>query len=186
MRHRQSEMEPRPSSSALVPRPVGCRQFCLLLNILLLSITERVGALPAVTSFRKTWTSHPTDPIQSHNDDDIQELFLEQPLDHFSTDYMNKFPNASLHQRYFYSSRYVSQKNESYVPTYAFLCVGGEGPYLDKSVLIDSVHCTGDMLELAKILYHVRVREIENGRGWNLDWLTALTMFAIILVAIGT
>ncbi|KAL7564466.1 hypothetical protein ACA910_001560 [Epithemia clementina (nom. ined.)] len=33
--------------------------------------------------------------------------------------------------------------------TYAFLCVGGEGPSLDESVLVDSVHCTGDMIELA-------------------------------------
>ena len=32
---------------------------------------------------------------------------------------------------------------------FAFLCVGGEGPSLTKHVLTDSVHCTGDMIELA-------------------------------------
>jgi len=41
-------------------------------------------------------------------------------------------------------------------PTLAFVCMGGEGPALTKSVLVDSVHCTGDMIELATILYRER------------------------------
>ena len=38
--------------------------------------------------------------------------------------------------------------------TVSFLCVGGEGPSLDPSVLVDSIHCTGDMIELAHKLHH--------------------------------
>ena len=45
---------------------------------------------------------------------------------------------------------------------FAFLCVGGEGPALDASVLVDSVHCTGDMIETAR-----RVRE-ESGADVHL------------------
>lgn len=40
--------------------------------------------------------------------------------------------------------------------TFAFVCMGGEGPSLSKSVLVDSVHCTGDMIELASILHNER------------------------------
>eukprot|EP00551_Chaetoceros_affinis_P005647 CAMPEP_0203675076 /NCGR_PEP_ID=MMETSP0090-20130426/18650_1 /ASSEMBLY_ACC=CAM_ASM_001088 /TAXON_ID=426623 /ORGANISM="Chaetoceros affinis, Strain CCMP159" /LENGTH=660 /DNA_ID=CAMNT_0050541133 /DNA_START=40 /DNA_END=2019 /DNA_ORIENTATION=- len=38
--------------------------------------------------------------------------------------------------------------------TFAFLCVGGEGPDLTPNVLLNSVHCTGDMIELASKLYN--------------------------------
>ena len=53
---------------------------------------------------------------------------------------------------------------DSTTPTYAFLCVGGEGPSLDESVLIDSVHCSGDMLELARILHEVSNGAIRHTR----------------------
>ena len=39
---------------------------------------------------------------------------------------------------------------------FAFLCVGGEGPSLTKHVLTDSVHCTGDMIELASKMHKER------------------------------
>ena len=42
--------------------------------------------------------------------------------------------------------------------------VGGEGPSLDESVLIDSVHCSGDMLELARILHEVSNGAIRHTR----------------------
>mmetsp|Transcript_4259 Transcript_4259/g.7092 ORF Transcript_4259/g.7092 Transcript_4259/m.7092 type:complete len:476 (+) Transcript_4259:77-1504(+) len=75
---------------------------------------------------------------------------MEQPIDHSDPLNANSI-NATLLQRYFYSDRHVMM-HEEMLPTYAFLCVGGEGPAMDKSVLVDSVHCTGDMLELAKRL----------------------------------
>eukprot|EP00591_Stephanopyxis_turris_P003403 CAMPEP_0195517398 /NCGR_PEP_ID=MMETSP0794_2-20130614/10686_1 /TAXON_ID=515487 /ORGANISM="Stephanopyxis turris, Strain CCMP 815" /LENGTH=561 /DNA_ID=CAMNT_0040646201 /DNA_START=169 /DNA_END=1854 /DNA_ORIENTATION=- len=99
--------------------------------------------------------------------DDVREDFVTQMLDHFATN-----PNhetATFQQRYFYTSRYVVDVESNFGtvmkgdddvvrPSYAFLCVGGEGPPLQKAVLIDSVHCTGDMIELAKRLY-------DNGKG---------------------
>lgn len=83
-----------------------------------------------------------------HNDNngtnDVEETYLNQRLDHF--DHTNR---ATFEQRYFSTKRYIL---ENTTKTVNFLCVGGEGPGFDKSVLIDSVHCTGDMLELAQIL----------------------------------
>lgn len=46
-----------------------------------------------------------------------------------------------------------TQTSSRHPPSLAFLCVGGEGPALDKSVLVDSVHCSGDMLELAQYIH---------------------------------
>lgn len=76
--------------------------------------------------------------------DDVDEVYLTQSLDHF--DQNNA---ATFQQRYFMTDRYIV---ENPVSEFTFLCVGGEGPGFDKSVLLDSVHCTGDMLELAKTL----------------------------------
>ena len=76
--------------------------------------------------------------------DNVKELFLVQRLDHFAPS-----QEHVLMQRYFYSDRLVDPSKEL---QYAFLCVGGEGPAMDKSVLVDSVHCSGDMLELAVLL----------------------------------
>ena len=104
---------------------------------------------------------HDTNP--SFND--IEELFIEQPLDHFnhfkSSDVSSDRKDVeTLQQRFFYSGRFVSPSENilssaSKSTTFAFLCVGGEGPSLTKHVLLDSVHCSGDMLELAQLLYEV-------------------------------
>jgi hypothetical protein len=82
------------------------------------------------------------------NGSDVQELFFPQRLDHFRT----SDPRTFL-QRYFYSSRHVHAGAESNTskPTLALLCVGGEGPAMGRSVLINSRHCSGDMLEFAKL-----------------------------------
>jgi len=105
---------------------------------------------------------------------DVQELYLEQRLDHFAS--RPDVEPFSFSQRYFYTDRFIhdtaknlrgargNSQNESSsfnsgdkpVRTYALICVGGEGPSLDKSVLTNSVHCSGDMLETAKILYNER------------------------------
>ena len=119
-----------------------------------------------------------TNEKEEHDDptlkdaNDVQELFLEQRLDHFTAYPNDDTPtNApyNFSQRFFYTTRYIRTENESNnlvrrtrtgtkvdsdvnAPTYAFICVGGEGPALDKSVLTNSVHCSGDMLALARIL----------------------------------
>jgi hypothetical protein len=85
--------------------------------------------------------------IQTSDYEDVQELHFTQRLDHF--DPLNL---GTYQQRYFYSDRYVDSTIGSTAVT--FLCVGGEGPGFDKSVLVDSVHCTGDMIALAQKLFH--------------------------------
>jgi serine protease 16 len=104
---------------------------------------------------------------------DVQELYFTQRLDHFDATNL-----ATYQQRYFYSDRYLVEKkkdddnidnidgnddnhdqsNDNDAIT--FLCVGGEGPGFDTSVLVDSVHCTGDMLELAQRLSHDYQRSV--------------------------
>jgi len=86
--------------------------------------------------------------------DDVKELYLTQRLDHF--DATNE---ATYQQRYFVSYRH-SNKNGSQLPTISLLCVGGEGPGFTKSVLIDSVHCSGDMLELAKRIANTKTHDV--------------------------
>ncbi|KAG7368497.1 serine carboxypeptidase S28 [Nitzschia inconspicua] len=90
---------------------------------------------------------------------DVQELYMTQPLDHF--DATNE---ATYQQRYFVSYRH---DQSSSLPILNLLCVGGEGPGFDKSVLVDSVHCTGDMLEVAKRIashdrYNVHLYALEH------------------------
>ena len=90
-------------------------------------------------------------------DSDVQELYFQQRLDHFSSSWTSR--RKTFQQRYFYSKRFVSRggsapNQHDERPVYAFLCVGGEGPSLDSTVLIDSVHCSGDMIDLAKRLHH--------------------------------
>ena len=81
----------------------------------------------------------------SVGNDDVQVHYLKQSLDHFRLEDERQFE-----QRYFYTDRYV---NPQATREYVFLCVGGEGPALTKAVLVDSVHCTGDMIETARRLY---------------------------------
>jgi hypothetical protein len=89
--------------------------------------------------------------VTSSDNEEVQELYLEQLLDHFSQE--EGASNGTFRQKYFYSSRHAQAITRPNAPVYAFLCVGGEGPSLDESVLIDSVHCSGDMLELARKLH---------------------------------
>jgi len=90
---------------------------------------------------------------------DVQTLTFDQRLDHWSDCSHDRNECETFKQRYFYTSRYVQKEGDKQGAntnqnTVSFLCVGGEGPSLDKSVLVDSVHCTGDMIELAHKLYH--------------------------------
>lgn len=106
--------------------------------------------LPKPTSSSSSSLRHPSHHHHDSSQEDVKELFFTQRLDHF-----NGRDERTFQQRYFYSDRYVSEDNAttSTKPSLAFLCVGGEGPSLDKSVLVDSVHCTGDMLEFAKTIH---------------------------------
>ena len=85
------------------------------------------------------------------DDTDVETGFVAQTLDHFDPTWSERV-NASLQQRFFYTDRHVTKDENIPIPTYAFLCVGGEGPGLSEHALIDSVHCSGDMLELAQRL----------------------------------
>jgi len=55
-----------------------------------------------------------------------------------------------------YEDSHIRSSAQKERDTFAFLCMGGEGPGMDKSVLVNSVHCTGDMLELASKLHKER------------------------------
>lgn len=92
---------------------------------------------------RETYVDH--DYIDEEIYQDVKEETIRQILDHFRLE-----DERTFHQRYFYTDRYV---NPAAAREYAFLCVGGEGPALTKAVLVDSVHCTGDMIETARRLY---------------------------------
>lgn len=107
---------------------------------------------------------------------DVLELYLDQRLDHFSSHPSgDKLVPHSFQQRYFYTARFTNEVTESKqkngypseynnnlrhkqrtgfdtTESFVFICVGGEGPSLDKTVLTDSPHCSGDMLALAGLL----------------------------------
>lgn len=64
-------------------------------------------------------------------------LFVTQDIDHF-----DRTSTRTFQQRYFANATYYKAGGP------VFLCVGGEGPALDDTVLYNSVHCS-DMTELA-------------------------------------
>jgi hypothetical protein len=66
-----------------------------------------------------------------------KDLYFTQRLDHFDGSV-----NGTFQQRYFLNATYFTEDGP------VFLCVGGEGPALDASVLYHSVHCS-DATELA-------------------------------------
>ena len=80
------------------------------------------------------------DHSSQYNDDDRTESFFPQKLDHF-----NRVVNGTFKQRYFVNATQWKDTNE--IPV-VFLCIGGEGPPLDNTVLTASAHCN-DMVELA-------------------------------------
>jgi hypothetical protein len=68
------------------------------------------------------------------------QLFVNQSLDHF-----DRQESRTFQQRYFVNDVFW-KGSDSKAPV--FLCVGGEGPPLDRTVLTNSVHCS-DMTTLA-------------------------------------
>jgi serine protease 16 len=69
-------------------------------------------------------------------------LLMEQPVDHFNA----SNSTATYMQRYFVND---TQWDKSNPLAPILLCVGGEGPPLDASVLVDSVHCS-DMVQYSQ------------------------------------
>jgi serine protease 16 len=69
----------------------------------------------------------------------VEERVFSQNVDHFDV-----HNNSTFKQRYFVDKSHWSMADSAPV----FMCVGGEGPPLDKSVLVSSVHCN-DMVEIA-------------------------------------
>jgi thymus-specific serine protease len=136
------------TTTTLLHRP-SSRWFLVLLI---------VQVATAFRSYRFKDMQYPRDDSTTDNnivvadveDTDVVTGFLEQPLDHFDDSWSERV-NATLLQRYFYTNRHVSVADNN-LPTYAFLCVGGEGPALSADALINSVHCSGDMLVLAERL----------------------------------
>jgi serine protease 16 len=125
--------------------------------ILLATAARRVQSLSPFRAVdvltKKKNTDEPLVVKDSSSEDcncDVQELSLSQRLDHFDAG-----DDRHFSQRYFYSDRYVRSAAAT-SRQIAFLCVGGEGPAIDKSVLVDSVHCSGDMISTAKYLYETQ------------------------------
>jgi serine protease 16 len=132
------------------------RLLLVLLSALLLpsvSSLERIRYRDVLLKNNKKKEKDAALLIEDPDHPDVQELYVTQRLDHFDATNL-----ATYQQRYFYSDRYLveggdaSRQQQQLQVT--FLCVGGEGPGFDTSVLVDSVHCTGDMLELAERLSH--------------------------------
>ena len=85
---------------------------------------------------------------------------MTQKLDHF--DPTNK---VTFQQRYFVSYRYHNKNKKNSNgggPIIPLLNIGGEGPRMTKSVLIDSHICSGDILELAKRILKDRHKRTTN------------------------
>jgi hypothetical protein len=60
-----------------------------------------------------------------------------------SLDHYDPQVNRAFRQRYWINDTYFKEDGP------VFLCVGGEGPPLDESVLVDSIHCS-DMVQLGR------------------------------------
>lgn len=97
-----------------------------------------VSALPRFQSFyqyARDFERLKHDKPAAPNDDSV--VFFTQRLDHY-----DRQVQATWQQRSFQNDTFFDGTGP------VFLCVGGEGPPLDPSVLISSVHCN-DMVELA-------------------------------------
>lgn len=91
------------------------------------------GGLRSYFSHRLTDLNTASTPVKKTK----SELSFKQVLDHF-----DRTNDETFSQRYFVNSTFFDGSGP------VFLCVGGEGPALDASVLVSSVHCN-DMVELA-------------------------------------
>eukprot|EP00565_Helicotheca_tamesis_P003372 CAMPEP_0185729156 /NCGR_PEP_ID=MMETSP1171-20130828/4497_1 /TAXON_ID=374046 /ORGANISM="Helicotheca tamensis, Strain CCMP826" /LENGTH=564 /DNA_ID=CAMNT_0028397933 /DNA_START=242 /DNA_END=1936 /DNA_ORIENTATION=+ len=133
-------------------------RFVDVLNVHRRRYEDNTNAEDGVIETYISSVSNEEDDDDEESTKDVQELYMTQTLNHFDDEEKRTFE-----QRFFYSDRYVQPSSSSTMfrgakekedaKTYAFLCVGGEGPAMTKHVLTDSVHCTGDMLVLAQRLF---------------------------------
>lgn len=86
----------------------------------------------------------------------VVEAHIQQPVDHYSPRDTSEYS-----QRFFYRSVEWEAKGKQPI---VFLCVGGEGPPLDYTVLTDSVHCS-EMVELAVSIGALMVAIEHRGYG---------------------
>jgi serine protease 16 len=108
----------------------------VLFSVLVAVLCAAVHGLPQWHQGRFVYASQGAAKVQESRD----ESFFVQKLDHF-----NRAVNGTFKQRYFVNATQWSEDTTSPV---VFLCVGGEGPPMDRTVLTSSVHCN-DMVELA-------------------------------------
>lgn len=111
----------------------------MLANLLAISFLLTAAALPRWHQGKFRYDSENLSTKIAAAGGETGEFFFEQQLDHF-----NVWSNLTFKQRYFANETYWSKLPDAPV----FLCVGGEGPPLDRSVLVSSVHCN-DMVEIA-------------------------------------
>lgn len=107
--------------------------------VILVAIIGAVAALPQWHQGKLMGVQISLNKVDPTKD----QLFLNQSLDHFDRQESRTFP-----QRYFVNTNFW-KGSDSNAPV--FLCVGGEGPPLDRTVLTNSVHCS-DMTTLASEL----------------------------------
>lgn len=114
------------------------RPGCCLSVMLLVAYVACLGLLP--------WQQHVREhmrrpfvhgPSLRPNTSDVSVLLVRQPLDHFDAS-----ERRTWTQRVFVRSTFFSGSGP------VFVCVGGEGPALDATVLVASPHCN-DAVELA-------------------------------------
>lgn len=127
----------------------------MLLSVpLLLLFINDIYSLPQIHQGKRIYHNNKNNQLNlnskiTNNFEDKIDLsyssYFTQKIDHFNRD-----DERTFQQRYFINSTYydLSLTNEIKSNAPVFLCVGGEGPPLDYTVLTDSVHCT-DMVEIA-------------------------------------
>lgn len=155
-------------------RPSPIPVFSITASLLFPLLTSAISSNRAIDVLRIRRQGHDL-TFEKLEHFEVEVKYLPQRLDHFSS---RPCPSSggdscstkTFRQRYFYSSRYVHKDDATTDDedlntalrggelgekrrTYAFLCVGGEGPSLDQSVLVDSAHCSGDMLYSAGKLF---------------------------------
>lgn len=108
------------------------------LAVLLAALPAAVNALPAISNWHKYALEHAAEEEATKGKEvDPSEVRFTQRLDHF-----DRQVTKTWQQRSFQNDTFFNGSGP------VFICVGGEGPALDASVLKASVHCN-DMVELA-------------------------------------
>lgn len=121
------------------------RRLCALLCALLPALAAGIPARPLRSNLRGRW-SHAAPAaaaLRAPPSDDPRERWLEQRLDHFNVLAATETGATTWLQRYFVNDTLWDGRGP------VFLCVGGEGPPLEPTVVVTGdLHCA-DMVSLA-------------------------------------